>query len=27
VIGDRPGLGIALDPATIERFRVRRPAD
>jgi L-alanine-DL-glutamate epimerase-like enolase superfamily enzyme len=22
-VGDRPGLGIALDPATIERFRVR----
>ena len=27
VVGDRPGLGISLDPATIERFRVRRPAD
>ncbi len=22
-VGERPGLGIALDPATIERFRVR----
>ena len=27
LVGDRPGLGISLDPATIERFRVRRPAD